>query len=163
MPRLPLRVSPAVASAEVLQPSEFDSEPHTAPELQLNLTGRAIGAPTTLPDPDALSPELRAEIYDVGERRGHYQGFLNLLSHERQWSEARNHYPQIRVPTLLIYGEQDWAPVAQRERTGGLIPGVVVTTVADGSHFLSLDRPAELTDLIVGFFARTSAPRGGQS
>jgi pimeloyl-ACP methyl ester carboxylesterase len=107
---------------------------------------------------DALSPELRAELNEVGERRGHYQGFLNLLSHERQWSEARNLYPQIRVPTLLIYGEQDWAPVAQRARTGGLIPGVVVRTVGGGSHFLSMDRPAELTELIVGFGARDARP-----
>src|SRR3954468_6741060 len=37
---------------------------------------------------DALSPELRAELYEAGERRGHYQGFLSLLSHERRWAEA---------------------------------------------------------------------------
>jgi len=92
----------------------------------------------------------------VGERRGHYQGFLSLLSHERRWAEARKLYPQIKVPTLLIYGEQDWSPVAQRERTGSLIPGVVVRPVGDGGHFLTLDRPTELTDLIVGFGARTS-------
>ncbi|HKQ13067.1 MAG TPA: alpha/beta hydrolase [Steroidobacteraceae bacterium] len=107
---------------------------------------------------DAMSPELRAELYEVGERRGHYQAFLSLLAHERRWSEARSLYPQIRVPTLLIYGEQDWAPGAERERTGGLIPGVVVKTVAEGSHFLSLDRPTELTDLIVRFVARTPVP-----
>jgi pimeloyl-ACP methyl ester carboxylesterase len=106
---------------------------------------------------DALPPELRAELYEVGERRGHYQGFLRLLSHERRWAEARNLYPRIKVPALLIYGEQDWAPVAQRERTGGLIPGVVVRTVGDGGHFLTLDRPTELADLIVGFGPRTSA------
>jgi pimeloyl-ACP methyl ester carboxylesterase len=111
---------------------------------------------------DALSPELRAELYEVGERRGHYQAFLNLLAHERRWSEARKSYPQIRVPTRLIYGEQDWAPVAERERTGGLIPSVAVTTVAEGSHFLSLDRPAELIELIVGFVARTSVPGGAR-
>jgi pimeloyl-ACP methyl ester carboxylesterase len=111
---------------------------------------------------DALWPELRAELYEVGERRDHYQAFLNLLSHERRWSEARKIYPQIRVPTLLIYGEQDWAPLAQRERTGALIPDVVVKTVADGSHFLSLDRPAELIDLIVRFVARTSVPSGAR-
>jgi pimeloyl-ACP methyl ester carboxylesterase len=112
---------------------------------------------------EALSPALRAELYDVGERLGHYQGFLSLLSHERQWSDARKLYPQIRIPTLVIYGEQDWAPVAQRERTGALIPGVLVRTVGDGSHFLSLDRPAELTDLIVGFATRTSAPHAAPS
>jgi pimeloyl-ACP methyl ester carboxylesterase len=111
---------------------------------------------------DALSPELRAELYEVGERRGHYQAFLNLLAHEQRWSEARKIYPQIIIPTLLIYGEQDWAPVAERERTGGLITGVVVTTVAEGSHFLSLDRPTELTDLIVRFVARTSIPSGAR-
>jgi len=107
---------------------------------------------------DALSPELSAEFYEVGERRGHYQGFLRLLSHERRWAEARNLYPRIKVPTLLIYGEQDWAPVAQRARTGGLIPGVVVRTVGDGGHFLTLDRPTEVTDLIVGFPARPGRP-----
>ena len=111
---------------------------------------------------DAISPELRAELYKVGERRGHYQAFLSLLAHERRWSEARSLYAQIRVPTLLIYGEQDWAPVAERERTGGLITGVVMTTVAGGSHFLSLDRPAELIELIVGFVTRTSVPGGAR-
>jgi pimeloyl-ACP methyl ester carboxylesterase len=109
---------------------------------------------------DALPPDLRAEFYEVGERRGHYQGFLSLLSHERRWAEARNLYSRIKIPTLLIYGGQDWAPVAQRERTGGLIPGVVVRTVGDGGHFLTLDRPTELTELIVGFGAATSAARG---
>jgi pimeloyl-ACP methyl ester carboxylesterase len=61
---------------------------------------------------DAMSPELRADLYEVGERTGHYQAFLSLLAHEQLWSEARSLYPQIRVPTLLIYGDQDWAPVA---------------------------------------------------
>jgi pimeloyl-ACP methyl ester carboxylesterase len=65
---------------------------------------------------EALSPARRAELYDVGERLGHYQGFLSLLSHERRWSEARTLYPQIRIPALLIYGEQDWAPLARPPR-----------------------------------------------
>ena len=112
---------------------------------------------------DALSPELGADLYESGERRGHYQAFLSLLSHERQWSSARNLYPKIRVPTLLIYGEQDWAPAAQREQTEGLIPGVVVKTVGNGSHFLSLVRPTELSDLIVGFAAHAPASAYAQS
>jgi len=105
---------------------------------------------------EALTPELRAELYEVGERRGHYQAFLSLLSHERRWADARNLYPKIKVPALLVYGEQDWAPAAQRERTGGLIPKVMMKTIGSGGHFLSLDRPTELSELIVGFAA--SAP-----
>jgi pimeloyl-ACP methyl ester carboxylesterase len=102
---------------------------------------------------EALTPELKAELHEVGERRGHYQAFLSLLSHERQWAEARNFYPKIKIPTLLIYGEQDWAPAAQRERTAGLIPKVKVKTIGNGGHFLSLDRPTELSELIAGFAA----------
>jgi pimeloyl-ACP methyl ester carboxylesterase len=102
---------------------------------------------------EALTPELRAQLSDVGERRGHYQAFLRLLSHERRWADARNLYPMIKVPALLIYGERDWAPAAQRERTAGLIPEVKVKTIGNGGHFLSLDRPTELSELIAGFAA----------
>jgi len=34
----------------------------------------------------------------------------------------------------------------------------VVKTVSGGSHFLSMDRPAELTDLVLGFGARDARP-----
>jgi pimeloyl-ACP methyl ester carboxylesterase len=81
----------------------------------------------------------------------------NLVSHERRWPDARNEYPRIRIPTLLVYGEQDWAPNAMRERDRASIPGVSMTTVARGGHFLSLDRPRELTGLILQF-ARAGKP-----
>jgi pimeloyl-ACP methyl ester carboxylesterase len=112
--------------------------------------------------PDALSPELKKEFYDVGARRGHYQGFLSLLSHEKRWSDARNEYPRIRIPTLLIYGEHDWAPSESRERDRRLIPGVTMTTVDGGGHFLSLDQPQPLTDLIVRFVTTAPGPVGAE-
>ena len=102
----------------------------------------------------ALSPELKKELYDVGARRGHYQGFLNLLRYERRWAEARKEYARIRIPTLLVYGDRDWAPYTSRDQNGALIPGVTMTAVSDGGHFLSLDQPRKLTDLIVGFAAK---------
>jgi len=107
----------------------------------------------------ALAPQLRKEFYDVGARRGHYQGFLGLLGQEGRWSEARNEYPRIKVPTLLIYGDRDWAPLPAREQNRALLAGGTVATVSDGGHFLSLDRPRELTDLIVRFITSTSGVR----
>jgi pimeloyl-ACP methyl ester carboxylesterase len=99
----------------------------------------------------ALPKELAKEFYDVGARPGHYQGFLNLLAHERLWRNARKEYPNINVSVLLVYGDQDWAPDGERKRTRSLIPGVVTETLRNGSHFLSLDRPQEMVRLIVGF------------
>jgi pimeloyl-ACP methyl ester carboxylesterase len=101
--------------------------------------------------PGAMPEELAEEFYKVGARAGHYQGFLSLLAHERLWPQARKDYPSIKVPVLLVYGEEDWAPHRERERTRSLIPGVVTETVSNGRHFLSLDRPRELHDLIVRF------------
>ncbi len=116
-----------------------------------------LGGVTTA---DALSPDLRKELYDVGARNAHYQAFLSLLAHERLWPDARDEYPRIKVPTLLIYGEQDWAPNASRLHDRSLIPDVRMTPVSHGGHFLSLDRPRELIDLIVPFAAGASRPPG---
>ncbi len=104
-----------------------------------------------LATPDALPQQLAKEFYDVGARRGHYQGFLSLLAHERLWPNARREYPNIKVPVLLVYGDKDWAPRDERERTRALIPGVVMETVGGAGHFLSLDRPQELQQLILRF------------
>ena len=101
---------------------------------------------------EALSADLKRELYEVGARPGHYQAFLGLLSHEREWAKARAEYSSIEVPVLLIYGEQDWAPERMRERERALIPGVSATTLR-GGHFLSLDQPRELTELITQFCA----------
>jgi len=105
---------------------------------------------------NALPAALAKELYDVGTRRGHYQAFLCLLAHEQRWSDARDEYARIRVPTLVIHGEQDWAPLAERERTCTLIPGVALASVGSAGHFLSLDQPAELTRLITAFVAGSS-------
>jgi pimeloyl-ACP methyl ester carboxylesterase len=110
-------------------------------------------------DPDALSGDLKKELYDVGARRGHYQAFLNLLAHERLWFEARSEYPRISIPTLLVYGEHDWAPKALRQRNQTLLPGATLTTLEGGGHFLSLDQPDTLTRAIIQFV--TNAPVSG--
>src|SRR5262245_41287179 len=104
-----------------------------------------------LASPEALPKELAEELYKVGLRPGHYRGFLSLLAHERLWPKARNEYASIKVPVLPVYGEHDWAPLVERERTRLLIPSVATEMVRNGSHFLSLDRPRELQHLIVGF------------
>jgi pimeloyl-ACP methyl ester carboxylesterase len=99
---------------------------------------------------DALSADLKRELYEVGARPGHYQAFLRLLSHEREWTRARSEYPSIGLPVLLVYGEQDWAPEQMRTQERMLIPGVNEKTLR-GGHFLCLEQPAELTRLIIEF------------
>ena len=106
-----------------------------------------------LTSPEALPDSFANEFYEIGNRTGHYRGFLNLLAHERLWPLARKEYPNIRVPVLLIYGDEDWAPRTAREETRSLIPNVAVETVRRGNHFLPIDRADALEHQIVGFAA----------
>jgi pimeloyl-ACP methyl ester carboxylesterase len=91
------------------------------------------------------------ELYQVGNRPRHALAFLSLLRNAESWEEAQKSYPRVAVPVLLIWGDRDWSRPAERERTRALIPRVVTKTVAGGGHFLPLDRPRELIELIDGF------------
>jgi pimeloyl-ACP methyl ester carboxylesterase len=102
-------------------------------------------------DPNSLPPALANEIGLVGNRPGHYRAFLSLLRNTESWETATNDYGRIEVPVLLVWGDQDWARPSEREHDRALIPNAQMTTLEHGGHFLSLDRPAELTQLITRF------------
>jgi len=104
--------------------------------------------------PGSIRPTLLREMYEVGNRRGHYRGFINLLRNSATWEEATGIYTSIRVPVLLIWGDQDWSRASEREHDRDLIAGAQMVTVDNGGHFLSLDRPQELRELIVEFAGR---------
>jgi pimeloyl-ACP methyl ester carboxylesterase len=102
-------------------------------------------------DPHNIPPALAEEMYLVGNRPGHYQAFLTLLRNGASWEAAAKDYRRIEIPVLLVWGDHDWARKEEREHDRALIPGVEMVTVEKGGHFLPLDRPRELTELIVRF------------
>jgi pimeloyl-ACP methyl ester carboxylesterase len=108
-------------------------------------------------DANSISPALMKEMYLVGNRSGHYRAFLSLLRNSASWETATKDYGRIDIPVLLIWGDQDWARPSEREHDRKLIPGVQMTTIERGGHFLALDRPQELIQSIVRFAARTDA------
>ena len=99
---------------------------------------------------DSLGSELKEELYEVGARAGHYKAFLSLLAHERLWSHAKEEYPRVKVPTLLVYGSRDWAPERMRRDVRQRIPAASSVDL-NGGHFLSLEQPEALADLIARF------------
>lgn len=102
-------------------------------------------------NPQSIRPALLKEMYEVGNRRGHYRAFLSLLRNAASWEIATGAYGNIKVPVCLIWGEKDWSRSSEREHDRGLIPGAQMTAVEGGGHFLSLDRPQELQELIIRF------------
>jgi pimeloyl-ACP methyl ester carboxylesterase len=102
-------------------------------------------------NPQSIRPALLKEMYVVGNRHGHYRAFISLLRNAASWEAATKVYGNINVPVYLIWGDKDWSRSGEREHDRGLIPGVQMTTVENGGHFLPLDRPQELEELIIRF------------
>jgi len=105
-------------------------------------------------NPESIRPPLLKEMYEVGNRHGHYRAFISLLRNGASWEAATKVYAHINVPVLLVWGDQDWSRSSEREHDRGLIPGAQVATIANGGHFLSLDCPRELNELIIQFAAK---------
>ena len=110
---------------------------------------------------NALPPALLREIYEVGNRPHHYQAFMSLVAHWADWEKVRAEYNQIDVPVLLLYGDHDWSRPEEREANHREIPGAQMTIVKDAGHFLSLDTPEAVIQLIRDFTLRPS-PQGGR-
>jgi pimeloyl-ACP methyl ester carboxylesterase len=102
-------------------------------------------------DAQSIPPALLKEMYLIGNRPGHYRAFLSLLRNSESWEEATKEYGRIDVPVLLLWGEQDWATPSEREHDRMLIKDAEMMTIERGGHFLTLDRPEEVRDLIVRF------------
>ena len=103
---------------------------------------------------DALPQALLREMYEVGNRPYHYRAFISLVAHWAEWEKARPEYNQIDVPVLLVYGDHDWSRPEEREANQQAIPGAKMTIVKDAGHFLALDAPEALTQLIRDFTLR---------
>jgi len=104
-------------------------------------------------DPRSISTHLLKEMYRVGNRRGHYRAFLQLLRNSPSWEAARELYGNIRVPVSVIWGDQDWSTPSERESDNRLIPDARVVTVSGGGHFLPLDRPDAVVENLKAFVA----------
>lgn len=78
--------------------------------------------------------------------------------HERQIHalvhrpDASAYLDQIACPTLVMVGRQDaWSPVEQHEEMVKLIPDVRLEIIEEAGHFAPVERPNEVTDLLVPF------------
>jgi pimeloyl-ACP methyl ester carboxylesterase len=110
-------------------------------------------------DPRSIPPELLTEMYLVGNRKGHYRAFLNLLRNAESWETATRAYSNIRIPVLLLWGDRDWSRPDERAHEQGIVPGAKVATVDDGGHFLPLDRPEAVIEHLLTFQSAPGLPR----
>jgi pimeloyl-ACP methyl ester carboxylesterase len=99
-------------------------------------------------NPKSIPPALLQEMYELGNRPFHYRAFISLLRNAASWEVATKAYANINVPVRLVWGDKDWARPSEREHDRNLLSGAQMVTVENGGHFLSLDRPDAVIELL---------------
>jgi pimeloyl-ACP methyl ester carboxylesterase len=90
-------------------------------------------------DKKSLPKQLMTEMNEVGNRPGHYQAFMSLIKHFPKWEQAREQYNNIKIPVLLLYGDNDWSTSDERAEENSLVPQAELVEVKNSGHFMSLD------------------------
>lgn len=101
-----------------------------------------------LGDKSALREDYVDELLQVGGRpgyptvaRGVYQALPSLIA-------ARSRYRDVEAPVHLVYGEKDWSRPSDRDADKQLLPAADFTQVPEAGHFIALERPDVLADLL---------------
>ncbi|MCQ9179621.1 alpha/beta fold hydrolase [Streptomyces sp. IBSBF 2953] len=101
-----------------------------------------------LGDKSALREDYVDELLRVGGRPGYptvaravYRALPSLVA-------ARSRYSGVKAPVHLVYGEQDWSRPSDREADRKLLPAADFTQVPGAGHFIALERPDVLADLL---------------
>jgi pimeloyl-ACP methyl ester carboxylesterase len=110
------------------------------------------GKALTMPLPAGIKKKLRRKVYDtIGSDMlvaEHLQETFKRVVSEDVRPDAAN----ISTPTLLVYGEMDHAtPVRYGEWFHELIGGSTLEIVVGAGHFIHVDRPREVTNMIQEF------------
>ncbi|MFD8719127.1 alpha/beta fold hydrolase [Streptomyces sp. NPDC059629] len=101
-----------------------------------------------LTDKTALHTDYVDELLQVGSRPGYpavaravYQNLPSLIA-------ARSRYAEVKAPVHLVYGENDWSRQSDRDANKELLPDAEFTQLPGASHFIALERPDVLADLL---------------
>jgi pimeloyl-ACP methyl ester carboxylesterase len=70
-----------------------------------------------------------------------YQSLPSLIA-------ARSRYTDVKAPVHLVYGEKDWSRPSDREANKKLLSAADFTQVPNAGHFIALERPDVLADLL---------------
>ena len=95
-------------------------------------------------------PEVRREVVETMSR---IHPAAYRIGAEAVWlADQRDRAGAIRVPTLVICGEQDTiTPPALSNELAPLISGARMTVIADAGHLTNLERPNEFNALVEEF------------
>lgn len=102
-----------------------------------------------LVDKAALRSDYVDELIHVGKRPGYPTAIRAVYMNMSSLIAARSRYPEVKAPVHLVYGEKDWSRRSDRAANKELLPAAEFTELQGVGHFIALERPEVLGDLLV--------------
>ena len=99
-------------------------------------------------DPSALREDYVEELLKVGRRPGYPTVARAVYANLPSLRAARSRYPEVSAPIHLVYGEKDWSRSSDRQANWQLLPAAGFTEVPGAGHFIALERPDVLANLL---------------
>ena len=115
--------------------------------------GRLV-APAYVHDPEKVGPVLGS----LGRSGFNHELAAHYFGNQAALYDVRDRLGEIRVPTLVMVGENDWLipPSASRVIAEG-IPGAELVVIPQAGHFSFIERPDVYTDAVRGHLSRPVA------
>lgn len=100
-------------------------------------------------DKSALRSDYVDELAHVGKRPGYSVAIRAVYRNMPSLIAARSRYREVKAPVHLVYGEKDWSRRSDRAANKHLLPAAEFTELQGVGHFVALERPEVLGDLLV--------------
>jgi pimeloyl-ACP methyl ester carboxylesterase len=102
-----------------------------------------------LGDKAALQDDYLDELLAVGDRPGYPAVARAVYGNLDSLVAARHRYTEVVAPIHVVYGEHDWSRRSDRAANSRLLPGAELTEVAGAGHFVCLERPDAVADILL--------------
>jgi pimeloyl-ACP methyl ester carboxylesterase len=96
-----------------------------------------------------LPEDLLVELRRSGRRRGYPRVARAIMCNLKGFVDARARYADVGVPVTLVYAEHDWSRPAERDHVAGLLRNVERITMPNAGHFSALERPGDVTRILL--------------
>jgi pimeloyl-ACP methyl ester carboxylesterase len=102
-----------------------------------------------LVDKTALRSDYVDELIHVGKRPGYPAAIRAVYKNMSSLIAARSRYAEVKAPIHLVYGEKDWSRRSDRAANKELLPVAGFIEIKGVGHFIALERPEIVGDLLV--------------
>lgn len=100
-------------------------------------------------DKSKLPDDFVAELRKSGRRKGYSRVARSIYRSLKGFQRARDRYPDVPVPVTLVYSEQDWSRLTERNHVASLLSDVQRITLPNTGHFSALERPDDVAQILL--------------